>query len=119
LHVLRPRGDVNPFYIYHFIHQPSFRHAAEANFTGTAGQLRVPVAFVEKAEVPIAPLGEQRRIVVKLEKLLGKVDTCQQRLTTIPVLLKRFRQSVLSAACSGRLTADWREENRNHAAPSS
>src|SRR5439155_23756518 len=27
------------------------------------------------------------------------------------VLLKRFRQSVLVAACSGRLTADWREEN--------
>src|SRR5207248_272214 len=23
----------------------------------------------------------------------------------------RFRQSVLAAACSGRLTADWREEN--------
>ena len=26
-------------------------------------------------------------------------------------LLKRFRQSVLAAACSGRLTADWRDEN--------
>jgi type I restriction enzyme S subunit len=113
LHVLRPRGGINPFYIYHFIHQPSFRHAAEANFTGTAGQLRVPVAFVEKAEVPIAPLGEQQRIVAKLEKLLGKVDACQQRLAKIPILLKRFRQSVLAAACSGRLTVDWREENPN------
>ena len=47
LHVLRPRDGINPYYIYHFIHQPSFRRAAEANFTGSAGQLRVPVAFVE------------------------------------------------------------------------
>jgi type I restriction enzyme S subunit len=62
-------------------------------------------------ELPLAPLNEQNRIVAKLEKLVGKVDACQQRLTKIPVILKRFRQSVLAAACSGRLTADWREQN--------
>ena len=59
---------------------------------------------------PSPPLAEQRRIVAKLETLLGKVDACQQRLAKIPILLKRFRQSVLAAACSGRLTADWRED---------
>jgi type I restriction enzyme S subunit len=48
--------------------------------------------------------------VAKLEKLLGQVDASQQRLARIPVLLKCFRQSVLAAACSGRLTADWRED---------
>jgi type I restriction enzyme S subunit len=59
----------------------------------------------------LAPLAEQRRIAVKLEMLLGRVASCQQRLTKIPALLKRFRQSVLAAACSGRLTAHWRGEN--------
>jgi type I restriction enzyme S subunit len=29
----------------------------------------------------------------------------------VPAILKRFRQSVLAAACSGQLTADWREEH--------
>jgi type I restriction enzyme S subunit len=61
--------------------------------------------------VSIPPANEQRRIVAKLEKLLAKVDTCKERLDKIPGILKRFRQSVLSAACSGRLTADWRENN--------
>ena len=60
--------------------------------------------------LPIPPLNEQQRIVVKLEKLLGKAAAAQARLRKIPVLLKRFRQSVVAAACSGRLTVDWREK---------
>lgn len=59
---------------------------------------------------PLPPLNEQRRIVAKLELLLSRVDACQQRLARIPVILKRFRQAVLAAACSGRFTADWREK---------
>jgi type I restriction enzyme S subunit len=47
--------------------------------------------------------------VAKLETLSREVDACQQRLAKIPVLLKRFRQSVLAAACSGGLTVDWRK----------
>jgi len=74
-------------------------------------QSTLPKDALFEDEVVIPPLGEQRRIVAKLETLLGKVDASQQRLAKIPVLLKRFRQSVLAAACSGRLTADWREEN--------
>jgi len=61
--------------------------------------------------LPLPPFAEQRRIVSKLELLLGKVSSSQQRLARVPGLLKRFRQSVLAAACSGKLTADWREEN--------
>lgn len=63
-------------------------------------------------KAPVPPLAEQRRIVAKLEKLLPKVDACQNRLKKVPVILKRFRQSVLAAACSGRLTADWRQSNQ-------
>jgi type I restriction enzyme S subunit len=60
---------------------------------------------------PLPPLSEQHRIVAKLEALLAKVDACHKRLAKIPVILKHFHQSVLAAACSGRLTADWRENN--------
>jgi type I restriction enzyme S subunit len=76
------------------------------------------VGDINELVVPLPPFAEQRRIVAKLEKLLGKVDACQQRLVRIPVLLKRFRQSVLAAACSGRLTADWRQDNANQTAAS-
>jgi len=74
-------------------------------------QSTLPKDALLEDEVVVPPVAEQRRIVAKLETLLGKVDASQQRLAKIPVLLKRFRQSVLAAACSGRLTADWREQN--------
>lgn len=71
---------------------------------------RVNLSHIRSLTLPLAPLGEQHRIVAKLGMLLGKVDVCEKRLAKIPVILKRFRQSVLSAACSGRLTANWRED---------
>ncbi|MEQ1902705.1 MAG: restriction endonuclease subunit S [Pirellulaceae bacterium] len=73
-------------------------------------QSTIPKDALLDADIPLPPLAEQRRIVGKLELLLGKVSSSQQRLSRVPGLLKRFRQSVLAAACSGKLTADWREE---------
>jgi type I restriction enzyme, S subunit len=40
----------------------------------------------------------------------GEIDLFLQLWDT-PLILKRFRQSVLAAATSGELTEDWREEN--------
>lgn len=59
----------------------------------------------------LAPLAEQKVIAEKLDELLAQVDILKTRLTTIPTLLKRFRQSVLAAAVSGRLTEEWRSLN--------
>lgn len=116
LHVIRPLGAVDAHYVYRFLQQESVRQDAAEKFTGSAGQLRVPSSFIAELELPLPPLAEQRRIVAKLEELLGKVSSSQQRLSRIPSLLKRFRQSVLAAACSARLTADWREENSTEVA---
>ncbi len=63
--------------------------------------------------LPLAPLAEQKRIVAKVEQLLARVNAARERLAKLPEILKRFRQSVLAAACSGRLTADWRENQTN------
>ena len=47
-------------------------------------QSTLPKDALVNTEITLAPLGEQRRIVAKLETLLGKVDACQQRLAKIP-----------------------------------
>jgi type I restriction enzyme S subunit len=107
--VLRPTTAVEPRYLFRYVLTDQFLDRVTPQQTGThypATSDRV----VMSEQIPLPPLAEQRRIVAKLETLLGKVDACQRRLAKIPVLLKRFRQSVLAAACSGRLTADWREK---------
>jgi len=51
--------------------------------------------------------------VAKVEELLARVNAAKDRLAKVSMILKRFRQAVLAAACSGRLTADWRNKNPN------
>jgi type I restriction enzyme S subunit len=106
----KPRRGVETKYVEFFLKSDAYWRA----ISGIAAGIAVPNVNASKLaelELPLAPLSEQRRIAAKLEQLLGKVDACQQRLANVLKLLKRFRQSVLAAACSGRLTADWREEN--------
>ncbi len=70
---------------------------------------------IRDLRLPVAPSAEQRRIVAKVDALLARVNAARERLVRVPSILKRFRQSILAAACSGRLTEDWRVTN----APSS
>ncbi len=106
-HVLSAKSGVSSNqYLKHFLDRFDFHE-----YVNGTTRLKLTQGAMNRIPVRLAPLTEQRRIVAKLETLLGKVDASQRRLAKIPVLLKRFRQSVLAAACSGRLTADWREEN--------
>lgn len=102
-HVLRPTDAVTAAWIYHFVRQQSFRNEAARAMTGTAGQLRVPSAFLEQAPIPLPPLTEQYRVVAKIEALFAESRTAREELDRIPALLKQFRQSVLAAAFRGEL----------------
>jgi type I restriction enzyme S subunit len=62
-------------------------------------------------EFPLPPIAEQREIARRLDELLAQVDTLKTRLDAIPAILKRFRQSTLAAATSGKLTEQWRDTN--------
>lgn len=76
--------------------------------TGTT-RLKLNQAKMKTIPITLPPLPEQKRIVDKLDYLLAKVDACKAHLDKIPEIIKRFRQSVLADATSGKLTEDWRE----------
>jgi type I restriction enzyme S subunit len=61
--------------------------------------------------ISLAPAREQQRIVERVEALLEQVNRAKGRLDRVPQILKRFRQSVLAAACSGELTREWRKQH--------
>lgn len=59
--------------------------------------------LVRKSKVPVAPEGEQKRIVSKVEELFSDVDAGTKALERVSANLKRYRASVLKAACEGKL----------------
>ena len=64
---------------------------------------------VRDLPILLPPTNEQRRIADKLDRVLARVDAANEHLSRVAPLIKRFRQSVLEAAISGRLTEDWRK----------
>ncbi|PUE97160.1 restriction endonuclease subunit S [Xanthomonas oryzae] len=110
-HVLRRRdAGISPSYLLAVIKSAQFLREGEENMTGAVGLRRVPRAFVENFPVRLPPEAEQKRIAQKLDALLAQVDTFKARIDAIPALLKRFRESVLTAATNGNLTEDWRTQ---------
>jgi type I restriction enzyme, S subunit len=59
--------------------------------------------------LPLAPLPEQHRIVARIDELFSRLDAGVEALRRARAQLQRYRQSVLQAAVTGRLTAEWRE----------
>jgi type I restriction enzyme S subunit len=72
--------------------------------------LEISGSRARKIPILLAPTSEQKRIIPKVKELLARVNTAKERLNKVPKILKRFRQAILAAACSARLTADWREQ---------
>jgi type I restriction enzyme S subunit len=106
--VLHSNGAMEPRFLLYYTLTDAFVDLASSQQTGSSYP-----ATTERAvrEIPVAvpPLAEQRRIVAKVEELLARVSAARERLRHVPPIVKRFRQAVLASACSGQLTADWRE----------
>jgi type I restriction enzyme S subunit len=96
--VLEAASFIEPRYFYYQL------KAIELPDKGYSRHFR----YLNETSFRVAPLAEQQQIAAKLDELLTQVDTLKTRLDTIPKILKRFRQSVLAAATSGKLTEDWR-----------
>ena len=83
----------------------------EAHSSGSTRK-RVSRRNLARVTVPLAPRYEQRRIVAKIEELFSELDKGIESLKTARGQLEVYRQSVLNHAFEGKLTAQWREENK-------
>lgn len=68
----------------------------------------ISLADVSAFRIRVPPLAEQRRIVAMVEGLLAHVSAARKRLGRVRLILKRLRQAVFAAGCSGKLTEEWR-----------
>jgi type I restriction enzyme S subunit len=112
-HVLRPKRGVNPRFIWHFVRQESFRRIAKSHMAGSVGQARVPAAFLESFPITVPDPATQSEVVRMLDHALDTGRSATHHLSAARQACGRFRLAILAAACSGRLTADWRADNRS------
>lgn len=91
-HVLRPTSSLDDRYLLHFLRQPYVRANGELRMTGSAGQRRVPVAFLQELQIPLPPLHEQRRIAA----ILDHADALRAKRHQVLTHLDSLTQSIFN-----------------------
>lgn len=74
----------------------------DSKATGTTFKA-ITGSVLRQQEIPLPPLPEQERIVAKIEELFTQLDAGAAALRRVQAELKRYKASVLKAACEGRL----------------
>lgn len=103
-------SGINHNYVMYIINSLSIRSCIESLQRGTTRK-RISRKNLISIELPITPLAEQERISYVIKKLFVRVNKAKERLDTVTETMKRLRKSVLNAACTGKLTEDWRAKN--------
>lgn len=108
-HVLKGReGLCLNRYLLYSLNQVDYRGYAN----GTT-RLKLTQAAMRQLPINLAPINEQRRIIAKIEELFSELDKGIENLKTAQAQLKVYRQALLKHAFEGKLTAQWREQNRD------
>ncbi|MFP3370993.1 restriction endonuclease subunit S [Pseudomonas sp. SIMBA_068] len=102
-------GLLDKNYLFYSMRSPGFIEYV-SNVSHGMRMPRLGTQQAKSAPFVLPPLAEQTRIAQKVDELLAQVDTLKARIDAMPALLKCFRQSVLAAAVTGRLTEEWREK---------
>jgi type I restriction enzyme, S subunit len=98
----------HPKYLYYYTQTLDLYEYAQATAVPS-----VRKSDIEQVEIPLPPVGKQRRIVAAIEEQFSRLDAGVSALERVQTNLKRYRTAVLKAAVDGRLTEDWRGENPN------
>ncbi len=107
--IVRAFTGVKSRYIWYFLRTPALQNIIKETESGATRQA-LTKDKISSFKIPLPPLAEQQVIADTLDALLAQVETTKTRLERVPETIKRFRQSVLAAAVSGKLTEEWRAE---------
>lgn len=111
LRLARPSSSISSAFLNYYL-QFFYFSGEVVNYQGGSNNLRnLKYKEYSSISIPVPSLTEQKVIADKLDTLLAQVESIKARLERIPEILKQFRQSVLAAAVSGKLTEEWRKLN--------
>ena len=105
-------SPITPKYMMYLINSPRTRANIEALKSGSTRK-RISRGNFASVEIPLAPQNEQNRIIAKIQELFSELDKGVESLKTARGQLNVYRQAVLKHAFEGKLTAQWRKENKD------
>lgn len=100
---------VDPFFIRYYV--LASKGYLEDNASGTTFK-ELPGKALGELLFPVPPLDTQRRIVARMDELFSELDDGEAALARARADLETYRKSLLKAAVTGELTADWRTEKQ-------
>ena len=111
--LIRPVSNINSdflnFQFNHLRTKGGFVDIAQRS----VNQSSVNQRKLKSLQIIVPPLAEQHRIVAKIEELFSELDKGIENLKTARAQLKVYRQALLKHAFEGKLTAEWREQNKD------
>ena len=103
--------QLNAQFLMYCFRTPYFRDYMLSNVSGVGGSLmRAQPKFVNNYPIPLPPLPEQQRIVVRIESLFAKLDEVKEKAQAVVDGYEDRKAAILHKAFTGELTAKWREE---------
>jgi len=103
-HVFRTQKEVITPFLFYFLQQNKFKGEAKRNMTGTAGQLRVPIKFIENFPISFPPsLPIQAQIVSAIESKFSVIDKVEEVVNNSLKKAEKLKKSILKSAFEGRL----------------
>jgi len=93
-----------------FLRMSAHALLASSRRDGTTVQ-SIQYPLLKDTVIPVPPLEDRRWIIDAVGMVLAKQSSTPPHLAAARRAIERFRRAVLAAACSGRLTFDWRASN--------
>lgn len=109
LKALSPAEGVSSDYVALYLRSENRKVLADCSKAGVTVE-SINFDSLKKFKIPVAPPNEQRRIVEKVDSLLGRSTRARDELGHIPRLIERYKQAVLTKAFRGELTGDMRAD---------
>ena len=111
-YLIRFKPFIDRQFLAYFLQSPKYWVTIADEKLGIAVP-NVNATKLKSIMVPVPPAREQHRIVAKIEELFSELDKGVENLKTARAKLDVYRQAVLKHAFEGKLTAQWRQENKD------
>jgi type I restriction enzyme S subunit len=102
LHRVRVRDGLLPKFLFHVLRWIADNDGFEAHVTGSTIK-HLPQEDLRLLQIPVPPLGDQRRIVAEVEQQLSVIDAMRAAIEAARTRSAALRRSILELAFTGKL----------------